>query len=912
VTDSSRDRTGRALVYGCLFLSGLSALVYEVAWMRQVRLTVGATTAAVSTVLAVYMGGLAAGASLFGRMADRSRAPLRLYGYLEAGIGLYALLLPQLLEWCTPGYVALARGAAGQPTLLVLLRVGLAALILFAPTILMGGTLPVLSQALARSELGVGRAVGGLYAINTAGAVVGVVAAGYVLLPAIGNRATLLIAACANLAVGVGALLLARSRSRASTEADQSVTGRMSLASRLTLAAFAVSGGISMIYEVAWTRALALVIGSSTYAFTAMLVAVLTGIAGGSALYSWLWGARPASPRAFATLQAGIGVTTAVVIALYPRMPELFLASLGWSESPGFVQLIQLFVSACALLPATLVIGATFPCAVAVVSQDRGRIGQDVGRVYAANTLGAIAGAAAGGFLVVPALGVHGSLAAASAGNLALAAVLFAATAGWRSLRWAPTAATALAVFGAWHLPAWDHGVMSSGPAIYARAYRRTPDEFARRLRRQSVVFYRDGTSGSVSVHREGDTVFLRVNGKTDASSGPDMPTQLLSGHVPLFLHPEPRSVLIIGMGSGVSAGAVARHPIRRLDMVEIEPAVVEASRFFASVNHDVLKDPRVRLVIADGRNFLLTSPDRYDVIISEPSNPWIGGLAALFSREFFELARSRLAAGGLMLQWLQAYSLSLDDLRMVVRTFRAAFPAVSIWSPAKGDLLLVGSAEPVAIDPLALAQRYAEHAGPRTDLQRIGVHEGAAIAGYLALSEEDTARFAEGTRLNTDDRLPLEFSAPRALYLDTVDPNFAAIAAARRATPSPALEHDLDRVGGAGVRYELGRVALLRNDPVEARRQFARAVTLEPGHVPSSLELADLADRSGQWDLALGLARGVLARQADNARANFLAGLSSARVSQPGEARRFLQRAVELSPGNAEYVRALMMALSP
>jgi spermidine synthase len=546
------------------------------------------------------------------------------------------------------------------------------------------------------------------------------------------------------------------------------------------------------------------------------------------------------------------------------------------------------------------------------VARDLARIGQDVGHVYAANTLGAIVGAAAGGLLVMPALGVQGSLAAASAANLALAAFLLAATAGRRHLQWIPAAAAGLAVFGAVRLPSWDQGVMSSGPAIYAKMYRGTADEFGRQLRRQSILFYRDGMSGSVSVHRDNDIILLRVNGKTDASTGSDMPTQLLSGHLPLLLHPDPRSVLIIGMGSGVTAGAVARHPIRRLDLVEIERAVIEAAQFFVPVNHDVLKDPRVRLVIADGRNFLLTTPERYDIIISEPSNPWIGGLASLFSSEFFERARNRLRSGGLMVQWLQAYSLSTDDLRMVVRTFRAVFPAVSIWSPARGDLLLLGSAEPVVIDPVALAQRYAEHPGPRADLQRIGVQQGAAIAGYLALSEEDTTRFTEDARLNTDDRLPLEFSAPRALYLDTVDSNLAAIGSARRATPPVALEQALDRIGGAAVRHGLGLVALKRNDQGEARRQFARALALEPGHAPSSLELADLAYRNGQWDLALRLARDVLVRQDDNARANYLAGISSARVFHADDAQRFLERAVSLEPANVAYRKALMVLLSP
>lgn len=907
--------TGFGLIWLCFFLSGATGLVYQVVWLRMLGLVFGHTVYAITTVLAAFMAGLALGSFVFGRLAPRLRNLVATYGWLEVGIGLYCPAIPLLLSAAAWVYLGLHAKLGLSYGAFSLVQFGLIFLLLLVPTTLMGGTLPVLSQALARRELEVGRTVGALYGLNTAGAVVGVVLAGYFLLPAIGNRATLLLAAVANLVVGALALVLARKRQSASAVEPEpavafgaGVRDRVSLGGRLTVVALAVSGGVSMIYEVAWTRALALVIGSSTYAFTAMLVAVLTGIAGGSALYSWFWGTRRASPRTFAALQAGIGLVTVLALALFPRMPELFLASIAWSASPTVVQLVQLVVSACALLPATLLIGATFPCAVAVVAHDPARIGQHVGRVYAANTVGAIAGAAAGGFLIMPAFGIHGSLAVAGATNLGLAALLLAATAGPRRLQWMSAAAAVLAAIGALRVPPWDQSVMSSGPAIYAHRYRGKPEEWSRQLRRQTVLFYRDGVTSTVSVHRVNGNVYLRVNGKTDASTADDMATQLLLGHLPLLVHREPRSVLIIGMGSGVTAAAAARHPVRRIDLVEIEPAVLEAARFFAHVNHRVLTDPRVRPVIADGRNFLLTSPGRYDVIISEPSNPWIGGVASLFSREFFEQARSHLMPGGLMLQWLQAYSLLPDDLRMVVRTFRAVFPAASIWATAWGDLLLLGGAEPVVIDPAVFARRYAEYPGLRADLQSIGAHHGASIAGYLALGEEDTARFAEGAGLNTDDRLPLEFSAPRALYLETVGRNIAAIAAARRATPPPMLEEALNRIGTAEVRHALGLVALKRDDQGEARRQFERALALEPGHVPSSLELANLAYRSSQWDFARRLAKDVLSRHADNAQANYIAGMSSAKLFQPTEARRFLERAMVLDPGNPEYSRALLL----
>jgi spermidine synthase len=276
-------------------------------------------------------------------------------------------------------------------------------------------------------------------------------------------------------------------------------------------------------------------------------------------------------------------------------------------------------------------------------------------------------------------------------------------------------------------------------------------------------------------VLRESNNVTLWINGKVDASLSPeDLSTQVLLGHLPLLLHQDPRAALVIGLGSGITAGSVARHPVERLDIVEIEPAVVEASRFFASQHGDVLRDPRVRVVIADGRNFLLATGDRYDVIAAEPSNPWLSGVATLFTVEFFELARRHLRPGGIMLQWVQGYNLDPRDLRMVVNTFRTVFPATSIWEGASRDFLLLGRTEPLPVDTNAIEMRVRTNPGVEQDLLTIGISGWIGLLGHFVLSERDTARYADGAALNTDDRLRLEFAAPHALHIDAFGPSLA------------------------------------------------------------------------------------------------------------------------------------------
>jgi spermidine synthase len=840
----------------CFFLSGATGLVYEVVWLRMLGLVFGHSVHAITTVLAAFMAGLGLGSLVFGRLAHRVRDPIRAYGLLEIGVGLSCALVPLLLRLSAFLYVGLYPLLTASYTAFSFVQFLVVFALLLVPTTFMGGTLPILTQTLARRKDGVGGSVGALYAVNTFGAVLGVVSAGYGLLPAIGNRGTVAIAVGANLAVGVLAVAYSRHRRRAAPAAPREetpetvspapLTEARDAGARLTAVALGVSGAASMIYEVAWTRALALVIGSSTYAFTAMLVAFLLGIAGGAAVYAVLRGRRRAPPVLFAALQAGIGLASALVLLVFERLHELFILSLKRWGTGSFVELVQFVVSAHALLPATCLIGATFPCAVAVWARDPDRIGEDVGWLYAVNTAGAIAGVILAGFGLIPALGVHASVKVAIVANLVLAAAL--ALFPLRSvaiLRWGISASALIAAAGVVLVPSWDPAVMSSGTAIYVQQYIREAEQgFYDPLHGAQVLFYRDGPSATVSVARVGHHVSLRVNGKVDASTGGDMPTQIMLGHLGLLIHPDPRKVLVIGLGSGMTAAAAAMHGVERVDVVEIEPGVVEANRFFAHANGDVLKNPRVRVVLADARNFLLTTSERYDVIISEPSNPWISGVATLFTREFFALARQRLRPGGLMVQWVHSYSLLAKDFRMLVKTFRTAFPAASIWQTTGGDFLLVGRTGPLPIDLDLLKTRYEASPAIRNDLARIGVRGWSGPLGYFVLGEADTARFAEGAALNTDDRLALEFSAPRALYLETgprVGQEIASFRGADLPEVTPASRPELDR---PEVRAWIGLVLLARGAAHQAARFLPRGLVIGIAQQPAPTSTPEAPSR--------------------------------------------------------------------
>jgi len=354
----------------------------------------------------------------------------------------------------------------------------------------------------------------------------------------------------------------------------------------------------------------------------------------------------------------------------------------------------------------------------------------------------------------------------------------------------------------------------------------------------------------------------------------------------------------------------VARHPIERMDVVEIEPAVVEASRYFVRENHDVLRDRRTRLIVADARNFLLTAPGAYDVIASEPSNPWIGGVAALFSREFFTLARERLRPGGVMAQWVHGYSLAPEDLGMIVATFRSVFPATSVWQVAPGDYLLIGRTQAAPLDLNAIKARWAELGGVREDFQQMRFDDWRSVLGFFLLGEADVARMP-GDRINTDDWLGLEFSAPRGLLLDTMEANYQALARFRTSV-LPALTPDsAAEIAYAEAQYAIGLVPYSQRRWTDALEWFRRAMALNADYMPPVLMAAETSLKLGRSDDALAFARRVLSRESENADALFVAGQAAAMAGTPSQALAFLQRAASVRPDD-ERIRQALRRLPP
>jgi len=831
-----------------------------VVWARLLTQIFGNTTHAIATVLSAFMAGLALGSYVFGRLVDAGRNALLAYGLLEAGVGLYGLLVPALFALTQRAYTYLYGLVEVSFAAFSVVLFLLAFVVIVIPTALMGATLPVLSRFCVTQFSALGRRVGDLYAINTLGAVVGCALTGFYFISHLGLRGTVRLGASVNVAIAV-LIVVTVAALHGRDVTPEEVGGEAAAApeaapsrSRLDvvlLLAFALSGLAAMVYENAWTRALTLVIGMSTYSFSVMLTTFLVGLGLGSLLYARWWGARQIGMAGFGVLQLLIALSALTSIPLFERLPLLFLRlRLGLGDSFTQFLTIQMLLSALVMIVPTLLLGATFPVVARIYTRNLSGVGRSVGTVYASNTLGAIAGAFLGGFLFIPVIGIQYSIALAVAVNAVVGVLLVAVDAAVRPARRLLAAGAMLAVsisaflgFGT-----WNKGVMTSGVTIYAHHYASLPTDALRRewMTRDDLLYYREGLTATISVHRSAgsDYLYEKINGKVDASYG-DTPTQLMVGYLPMLLNPGAKRVLVIGMGSGMTAKAVAAFPVEQLEVAEIEPAVIEGARFFAEKNGRIHDDPRVRFIHADGRNYLLAVRQRYDVIISEPSNPWIAGIGNLFTREYYQLARASLTEGGVFGQWMQTYAMAPEDLRMVYRTFAEVFPDVSLWAVNDSDMLLIGTTQKQRLRSADLRAALAGRPAAQQDLRDLGFVDATSLFAMYLMPKATLLTMAGEAEVNLDDVPRLEFSAPRNLGRETTTLNM-------RLTQGFVVRPDVEDADPE--RDPTGRVTLAlahgyraTRDRTQALDWVERALRVAPGDFEARLLRARLLAEEGR-----------------------------------------------------------------
>jgi spermidine synthase len=790
----------------CFVLSGATGLIYEVLWARMLGLVFGATTVAISAVLAAFMGGLALGSALAAKFAARIKRPVRAYGIIEIAVGLYALGVPLLFRGIDRVYVQVWQHFHPGFYGFAFSRFVLATIVLLIPTALMGATLPVLVGAQQRSLGSSANAIARIYTWNLAGAIIGAILAGFVLLPQFGVRATIWIAAATNLAIGLVAFVVDAKSVEAGwdTGGDKREINRplpqAVLTSKFWLFCAFISGFVTISMQVVWSRMLAMIIGSSTYAFSIVLALFLIGLALGSYLVSAqknvnAWWLR----RAVLVVEILTAFTLFLSLRIMSATPNFLILAgfrLGINSWTGLLAL-QIGAAALLILLPSILMGMVMPLVFMwagkrsneseIMSAPAQSSVKFVGQSYALNTIGAICGSIVAAFLLIPRTSTRFTIFCAAALCLSVAGIAFepkrtsSDRALSRSLAVGAAVTLILIMFVAWprlNLNALSTGAYDSYVRVLARSRGSVPEtDRNEEAGNHQLLMYEEGRTATVSVRRDWGITSVAINGRTNASDADDMPTQVMLGQLGVFTAPRLGRALIVGFATGVTAGSVLQSAIESVDCVEIEPAAVASSRCFEHVNRQPLSDARLHMIIDDARTYLRVNPATYDMIVSEPSHPWVPGVANLFTREFFTLGRERLKDDGVFVQWLQIYQLSTESLRSVLATFHETFPYVAVFrvqGAAKGkDLILVGSRAPISLDQMNERMKDQRTAA---DLARVGFKTADDVRAWFVCDQTQLKPAVAGAIINTDDNMHVETVAPREAFRPTMEENAAWI----------------------------------------------------------------------------------------------------------------------------------------
>lgn len=793
------------LILVCFFLSGMTALIYEIVWMRLISRIIGGAPFAVSTILVVFMGGLGIGSWLAGRKVDAiaHNRLIRIYGLLELGIGLYALCVPFLL-WLIKWVYLSSYDRLFEYTLFYNLLIFAGALaVLCIPAICMGATLPILCRFYVKSLDELGTYSGRLYGLNTIGGAAGSLICGFWLIAALGVYGSMLLAVFVNLAIGLSCIYAgrdqltanhrattARPRKAESKQTPEAEEVMLPTSQRIgALVIFAVSGFCAMAYEVLWTKLLGLMIGPTTYSFTIVLVTFIVGLAVGNMVFG-RWADRTRNAFRLLIITQFLAALFALLASQLMGQSQLFFAKLLYVFSDSFAlqsltKALLLFVF---MMIPTFFLGACFPLVVKIFTRSLARVGNSIGAAYAVNTVGAVAGSFCAGFVLIPFLGKELSLSLVTG-------IQMAVPLGIGLMIWPCRDKMALAARGALALafclgvalcllfPSWNRLTLATGK--YHRFEELRIIEWVSNgpgwikslisgaqmladIELGKLVYYGDGIGGFTTVLQYpgpfGDVEYSMANsGKMDASSRGDMKTQTLLAHFPMLFSQDAKNVMVLGLASGITAGEVLHYPIERLDVIDINDRVFAGAAFFNPWNNGVLAHPKTRLIVQDGIAHLTLSQNQYDVIISEPSNPWMAGMASLFTHDFFSLAKDRLTDNGIYVQWFHCYQMDWSTFALVGRTFAEVFPhAILATAEPAGlgrDYLFVGFKNAKRLD-MDQARKNIIHTQKSLNI-RLAYPE---LFYRLIVAEDLKTLFGPGL-INYDDRPHLEYAAPKLMY---------------------------------------------------------------------------------------------------------------------------------------------------
>jgi spermidine synthase len=757
-----RNRAANGVLLGLFVGSGCSALVYEVVWFQQLGLVLGNSAISLAILLTSFMGGMCLGSIALPRLASKAWHPLRVYAVLELLIAICGLGSLWLLPAAGQFYWRMTDGGADVP-----MRSAVALVVLLPPTILMGATLPAMARWVESSREGLA-GLGLFYGANTLGAMLGSLLAGLYLLPVYDVVVASSVAAAINVAVAAIAFVTSQRHAFVRTvEEGPSIPVTPSARTRVVGIVIAASGLTALGAEVIWTRLLGLLLGPTSYTFSIVLAIFLLGLGIGSVAGARLSRRVVSAGRALALCQlllmAAIPYAAFVICHVLPR----WLSTQSLQDAAWFRMSLDVVRTMVALLPATILWGASFPLAVAAAGEGEGHQRESdngwlVGRLYCSNTLGAIIGTLCVGLFLIPSLGSQSAerfltVAAGCSGVTMLLAMAFAeqSSVTFRARLGQGLVFACACPLMAMLVPSIPGGLLAYGHCIHKW---NTIQEYH---------YVREGVDSTIVVATStvGNRCF-HISGKVEATTNlSDMRTQRMLGHLPALAHQSPRSVLVVGCGSGMTAGAMLLHPtVERVVICEMEASVIEASREnFANQNYGVLNDPRTHIVIDDARHFLATTDEQFDVITTDPIHPWVKGAAALYTSEFYEMCRNHLNRGGVVAQWIPLYESNEAAVKCELATFTQAFPMSSIWSGESRmngyDVVAIGSCEE-SPDPSHVVRRIADLPLVCEALREVEIDSAETLQSLFAAYGSDLDDWLQGAEINRDRNLRLQYLA--------------------------------------------------------------------------------------------------------------------------------------------------------
>lgn len=769
-----------SLIFILFIISGATGLIYQVIWFKYLALFLGNSTYAQMIVLSTFLGGLALGNYLFGKKAQTIKNPVMIYGLLEFGIGVYCLIYPASAEFFGNLLLSFVRtnDLSVESLYFFIARFLLSSSLLLLPTILMGGTLPLLSDYFVKEFKFSQRDTAVLYFLNSFGAVIGIFFAGFILIKTFGLYNSIFTTAIINIALGITAIVISIGLTRQTivkpTEEHEGNSSINNKTITFVIITAGLSGLAALVYEMVWVRLLSTIFGSSTYAFSLMLMAFISGITLGSLIVSKEIFGKINKITLIILCQIFIALGMMIILPFYERLPyELWrIASLFVNSETAFdyFLIIEFVISFLLIFIPTIFMGMSLPAAVGYINEYSENTGKTVGKVFSINTLGTVAGVLLTGLILLPTLGVKGSFEFGIGVNL-IAAILLITVKEFSIIKKITFSAVVIIGFILYLIvtPKWSESGMLSGvfrsfkflaPATYS--------EYKSANEKKTVLFYKEGISANVGVVNLNDSLnqkIMIVNGKPEASNYLDMPTQVLISQIPLMLHSNPKNVFLVGLGSGVTAGSALTHPVDEVLCLEISKDVIEAAKFFNDVNGNCLTNDKLKIIVEDAQTYLKSVNKKFDVIISEPSNPWIAGIGNLFSYEYFNLCKKSLNPNGIMVQWFHHYEMNDDVVKLVLHTFSEVFEFSQLWISIYGDMILIGSNEPIQPDYKLIHDKF-NYPSINQDFNRIGIKNLFTFFSLQSLSYEGFYSISKYHKINSETHPHLEFLAPRAFFV--------------------------------------------------------------------------------------------------------------------------------------------------